>query len=169
MNWFKKKGFEETEKSEEAKEGNSQEYDMLNEGMAISPKLPALPPLPKLPKFDFEEPENTSSIKNIVSQPPMQLDAPYSEGVQTSQMPSYLSPAAKEAEPIFVKIDRFKEASEDFKRVKEKITEIEDMLKKIHELRKGEDSELEAWEKEIQTIKSRMDSIDNSLFKRIGE
>jgi len=71
-------------------------------------------------------------------------------------------------EPIFVKIDKFHEALDNFNKIKEKILGIEKELKNINEIKNKEDEELKEWENEIQSIKARMDAIDNSLFSKIG-
>ena len=71
-------------------------------------------------------------------------------------------------EPIFVKIDKFHDALDNFKKIKEKVLEIENELKNINEIKAEEEEELKEWESEIQSIKARMNAIDNSLFSRIG-
>jgi len=71
-------------------------------------------------------------------------------------------------EPIFVKIDKFHDALDNFNKIKEKVLEIENELKNITEIKNKEEEELKEWESEIQSIKARMNAIDNSLFNRIG-
>lgn len=79
------------------------------------------------------------------------------------------SPANQEKdEPIFVKIDKFHDALDNFNKIKEKVLEIENELKNINEIKNREEEELKEWESEIQSIKARMNAIDNSLFSRIG-
>jgi hypothetical protein len=71
-------------------------------------------------------------------------------------------------EPIFVKIDKFRNALDNFNKIKGKVLEIEEELKKINEIKSKEEEELKEWESEIQSIKAMMNSIDNSLFNRVG-
>jgi hypothetical protein len=71
-------------------------------------------------------------------------------------------------EPIFIKIDKFHESLDNFNKIKEKVLEIERELKNINEIKNKEEEELKEWENEIQSIKARMDAIDNSLFNKIG-
>jgi len=71
-------------------------------------------------------------------------------------------------EPIFVKIDKFHDALDNFNKIKEKVLEIENELKNISEIKNKEEEELKEWESEIQSIKARMNAIDNSLFSKIG-
>ncbi|MEK6830816.1 MAG: hypothetical protein AABX77_02205, partial [Nanoarchaeota archaeon] len=54
-----------------------------------------------------------------------------------------------------------------FDEIKERIIDIERLLAKTRELTAKEEKELEEWEREIQILKSRIDSIDNSLFKQL--
>lgn len=71
-------------------------------------------------------------------------------------------------EPIFVKIDKFKEALANFEIIKEKLLEIDDLLKKIKETKAREQEELDSWEKEVEDIKAKTQIIDERLFSKIG-
>ena len=72
-----------------------------------------------------------------------------------------------EAEPIFVRIDKFEDSLDIFQKVKQKISEIENTLKDIKNLKEQEEQELTSWEKEIQTVKTQIEKIDNELFSKI--
>lgn len=74
---------------------------------------------------------------------------------------------SKVKEPIFVKIDKFKDALANFELVKEKLAEIDSLLKKIKETRTQEQQELDSWEKEIEEIKAKIEGIDEKLFSKI--
>ncbi len=71
-------------------------------------------------------------------------------------------------EPIFVKIDKFKDALNNFEAIKKKLTEIENLLKRVKETRGREQEEMDMWEREIMTIKDRVSSIDEKLFSKLG-
>jgi len=73
----------------------------------------------------------------------------------------------KVKEPLFVKIDKFKEALSNFETVKEKLREIDELLKKIKETRIKEQEEFNSWEKEVNEIKDRIEDIDERLFSKI--
>ena len=75
-------------------------------------------------------------------------------------------PLRKETGPIFVKIDKFKDSSENFEKIKEKVGDIGDMLEKIKQIKEKEDQELKEREHEIEVIKTRVDNIYDSLFKK---
>ena len=59
-------------------------------------------------------------------------------------------------------------SSDNFNKIKEKVLEIETEIKNITEIKNKEEEELKEWESEIQSIKARMNAIDNSLFSKIG-
>jgi len=71
-------------------------------------------------------------------------------------------------EPIFVKIDKFKEALANFEIIKEKLLDIDNLLKKIKETKAKEQEELDSWEKEVEDIKAKAQIIDERLFSKIG-
>jgi hypothetical protein len=75
--------------------------------------------------------------------------------------------APKMKEPIFVKIDKFKDALASFELIKEKLAEIDNLLKKIRETRAQEQAEFDSWEKEIEEIKARVEGIDAKLFSKV--
>ena len=73
----------------------------------------------------------------------------------------------KEAEPIFIRIDKFEDGLKIFEKIKKQISEIESMLKEIKETKEKEESELEMWENEIKTAKDEIEKVDNNLFSKI--
>lgn len=73
----------------------------------------------------------------------------------------------KNAEPIYVRLDKFETSLQSIEEVKRKIAEIEHILKKTKEIKQKEEQELEAWEREIHIIKSRIDSVDKTIFNKL--
>lgn len=76
-------------------------------------------------------------------------------------------PIKKEKYPIYVKLDKFQESQETLHEIKEKLRELEHTLENIKEIKEREEKELEEWEREIQIIKSRLESIDSNIFNRV--
>lgn len=74
----------------------------------------------------------------------------------------------REAEPVFVRIDKYKAALMNFNEVRKRLAEIESMLNNIKEIKAREDAELQEWETEIQEVKSKLDSIDKGVFSKLG-
>ncbi|MEK6936410.1 MAG: hypothetical protein AABW67_06500 [Nanoarchaeota archaeon] len=73
----------------------------------------------------------------------------------------------KQAEPIYVRLDKFEITVETFRDIKNKIIEIEDLLERTKKIKQDEEKELDSWEREIQMIKSRLDLIDKSIFNKL--
>ena len=73
----------------------------------------------------------------------------------------------KEAEPIFIRIDKFEESLEIFEKTKKQIHEIEKMLSDIKKIREKEEEELDFWEGEIKTAKEKIERVDENLFSKI--
>jgi len=73
----------------------------------------------------------------------------------------------REKGPVFIRIDKFEEALEVFKKTKEKIDEIEKLLSETSELKEKEEEELSKWEKEIQEMKSQIEKVDKDIFSKI--
>lgn len=74
---------------------------------------------------------------------------------------------AKENEPIFIRLDKFEESLNIFQKTKDKINEMEKMLRDIRKIKEEEEKELGLWEEEIKTIKAQIEKIDNDLFSKI--
>ncbi len=73
----------------------------------------------------------------------------------------------KQAEPIYIRLDKFEVTVEAFREIKNKIIEIEDLLERTKKIKQDEEKELDSWEREIQMIKSRIDLIDKSVFNKL--
>lgn len=72
----------------------------------------------------------------------------------------------KEGDKVFVKIDKYHAAKKILSGVTGKLDEIDDLIKKIREVKQREEQELSSWEKEILTTKARIEEIDLYLFGR---
>lgn len=73
----------------------------------------------------------------------------------------------REAEPVFIRIDKFEESLKIFEKVKRQVLEIEEMLKDITKVKEEEERELSFWEKEIQKIKDQIEKIDENIFSKV--
>lgn len=116
-------------------------------------RMPELPQLPQLPS-NFRE----SEMAREESEPMKSF--------------SYGEPSASKSreiskEPVFVKLEKFKEAIEKFEDIKVKVGEIDSSLIKLREIKDKEENELKSWEEEIRSIKEKVASIDSSLFSKI--
>jgi hypothetical protein len=73
----------------------------------------------------------------------------------------------KSKEPIFIRIDKFQESLDFFKKIKKDISEIDKMLGDIKKIKEEEEKELNSWEEEIRTVKQEIEKIDNSIFSKV--
>ncbi len=75
-------------------------------------------------------------------------------------------PAGKKTEPIFIRLDKFETTMNTFEEIKDKVHEIEKLLAKTKDIKEQEQKELDEWERELQIIKARMESIDRDIFNK---
>lgn len=87
----------------------------------------------------------------------------------SSLLPSSVieSRLSKKIEPVYIRIDKFKAAIQSFNEIQKKVAEVEDLLQKIKEMKQKEDEELRVWERDLETIKARIDAIDKGVFSKL--
>jgi hypothetical protein len=141
------------------------------------PEMPRFPELPKdtmpsLPAFQFIPPPRFEEIR-IPSQKPMTMEIreapslPEMPEPEMLEMPKFHMPEMPESrprEPIFVKIDKYREAIMQLEIIKRKLHETSNLLEKIKDTRAKEGEELNVWMNEINTIKEKIGIIDKKLF-----
>ena len=183
MGWFDKK--------------QSVEKKQPNLSLPELPKLPELPniedkePIHQLPSFPNNslgdkfsqdtikdavtgkkegegEGANEFVTDNIQKMPAPPIKPIINEFKSDNEKTEYrIKSTTQEAEPIFVRIDKFEESLEIFEKTKEKISEIDETLKEIKEIKKEEEDQLNSWEKEIQKVKGQIEKIDKELFSKL--
>lgn len=84
-----------------------------------------------------------------------------------SEIKTFRAEKPKKTGPVFIRIDKFEEAISSFREIKKKVSEIENLLKTVKEVKAKEESELSEWEFELQKIKSKIEGIDKSLFSEL--
>ena len=188
MGWFKKKG-----SKQEISERDADELEAPRPGddpalpkLPEMPKLPKLKELPKLPSKRELEQQMQKPATAVPGLPPQRAAPPSMPDMEPSIMGAQAPPIEqlaktptgpitspptatlpKTKEPIFVKIDKFKDAVQSFEHVKSKVEDIEKMLHEIKLIKAKEEQELQQWENEVRVIKSRVENIDESLFKEM--
>jgi len=152
------------------------------------PKLPTLPSapspktnnssLPSFPSNSFGEKFSQNAIKEAISGKEKNNfgidDDDELEEIQAHEPASEFptenfrkSPRMIKAEPIFIRIDKFQESIKIFKEAKEKISEMEDMIKDIKKIKEEEESELNSWENQLETLKQEIKKVDENIFSKI--
>ncbi|HLD98056.1 MAG TPA: hypothetical protein VI815_01905 [Candidatus Nanoarchaeia archaeon] len=74
----------------------------------------------------------------------------------------------KQKEPLFVKLDKVENTISALNEIKLRMSEIDSLLRNLKEIKMKEDQELREWERELETVKTRLDQIDKDLFKDIN-
>lgn len=170
--------------------------EQLNlEDLPELPELPELPDLdrlnklPSLPNNSFGRKFSQDTIKeaitgekedeifdedkfeeNQMTQKPLRTPITYELPMHERRFPEGFEKAARvvrNAEQIFVRIDKFEESLETFEKAKEKLSEIERDLREIRVVKEKEQQELEFWENEIKNIKNKIEKANRDLFSKI--
>ena len=128
---------------------------------AISAPAISAPPMQKS-KFNIERPPQRGLT------PIKQQNLPKTVEITPGRpIENFGRPSVKKAEPIYIRLDKFETTVEAFEEIKNKITEIEEVLQKTRENKQKEEQELIEWEREIQVIKTRIESIDKNIFNKL--
>ncbi len=133
-------------------------------------KVPELPPI-ELPSYEpilekKEEKPATPEEKPAAKE----LEIPIRKKIEKPERPE-VEPETKGFEiekregPLFVRIDKYKEALHSLEYIKNRIKEAEHVLDEIDRLRMEEARELEHWKNELKAIKDKLLGVDKKLFE----
>ena len=75
-----------------------------------------------------------------------------------------MSSISKQKE-IYIKIDKFNSARRSIEFIGEKINQIDNLLKRVREVKLREEQELTGWEKELAVLRSRIKEINSTIFE----
>lgn len=158
------------------------------------PQLPALPQLPPVPTSDKKElpkfppfpsqdsreklsyaPEDNEVIveppqggfRNDKSPIPELPPVPKNHERRTFELSPVMESRTKPAEPIFVRIDKFQAAQKNFGQIKDKVREVEVVLRRVKDTKEREDKEISSWVDDLEKIKSRLAEIDSNIFSKL--
>ena len=126
--------------------------------------------MPGIPSIT-EKPSTMQGLPSITEKPrvvqklPSMTAAP--KITREMSMSSTRETMPKHNEPIFIRIDKFQSAHKNFGEIKDKVEEIESVLKKIKDVRLHEETELKGWTEDIKKVKSRLAEIDTNIFDQI--
>ena len=73
----------------------------------------------------------------------------------------------KQAGPLFIQLDKFEDSIETLDEIKIQISEIESLLRSIQEVKAREEETLSYWQKQIESLKARLDKVDRDLFENV--
>ena len=105
---------------------------------------------------------------SMISPPPAMRESKIVKEFSVQPKPITLPPPTEPRNSdIFVKIEKFRTARRSLADVKERLDEVNEMLKKIREMRLREEQELSSWEKEVATAKAQVDNVTQNIFEKI--
>ncbi|MEK6890991.1 MAG: hypothetical protein AABX03_02540 [Nanoarchaeota archaeon] len=156
-------------------------YDDYN--IPESEKYPPIIQKPRAIEYDpysRQNPQNVNEDNMIPSQFPIQSKQNTFEMSEYPKMKKGFQPQMppqsqqnfsklKRKEPLFVKLDKIENTISALNEIKLRISELDSLLRNIKEIKMKEEQELREWERELETIKTRLDQVDKDLFKDIGE
>jgi len=93
--------------------------------------------------------------------PPLPVNKLAKEEVEA---PSRL--AKKSSGDVFVKIDKFHSARRSLADVEDKLDEISSLLTKIREVKLREEQEITGWEKDMDSLKTRLSNLTVDIFEK---
>lgn len=70
-----------------------------------------------------------------------------------------------ESNPVFVKIDKYKEILDIVEVINKKIVNVKQLLSELEELKNKEEEEIMNWEKNLDEITNKIESIQEELTK----
>jgi len=68
---------------------------------------------------------------------------------------------------VFIKIDKFKSAKRSLEITKEKLVEVEDIIKKLRETTTKEEAHLNSWERELDTVRNKVREVSENIFEKV--
>jgi len=137
--------------------------------------------LPSFPDSPIKKGFAQTAIKEAVKEEgPNTLEMEEWEPPPKAPTPTLAPPPSKPISPmvppapkgpksvnIFIQISKFHTAKKAIESAKEKLEEIDSLLKKLRETKMREEQELSAWEREIATVRSKVKDITENIFEKM--
>tara|TARA_Y100000310_G_scaffold319294_1_gene374413 strand:- start:142 stop:603 length:462 start_codon:yes stop_codon:yes gene_type:complete len=147
-------------KKKEKKADFDSEIPLFNKNLPEKPFLKS-PETPKMSGFEHD----FGTIKKEIGEPKQdipKLDIPK----RNKRMVLSVNGATPIGDqPIFVKIENYKESMEGIDKIKSLCKEADNLLDEIHKIRTEEDRELEKWHKDLNQVKEKLLTVDKKLFE----
>jgi len=70
-------------------------------------------------------------------------------------------------QPFFVRIDKFNETVENFRKVYDQLHNIEKIIESLESTKDEEEKELAEWKKDVSDMKNNLNKIDKEIFNKI--
>lgn len=142
-------------------------------------ELPELPPLKTSSFFDSfkrEEPEKEalpsvpeeSDSAEEVPELPAKFKAPKIKELEEIPMRRIMPESTQaKTEDVYIKIDKFHSARRALNSARDKLKEVDELMRKIRETKMREEQELASWEDDISAIKSKVEDVTKNIFEKV--
>jgi len=147
----------------------------------ISPKI-APPPentedrnrLPSFPDSASHREFSQAAIKEAIREPiappkPREFEEwkPSAEPIRKLSRPEIPMPQKEERKEIYVKLDKFKSAKKTMALLASNVEEMEELIRKIRETKMREEQEFSSWEKNVESVRARIDTVKQNIFEKL--
>ena len=122
--------------------------------------------LPELPEWNHEEMQ-TKPVRTMELNEwsPKTIPQIHERQILKEEPAESLINQTNNKRPIFVKLDKFKEARDSLMKISEKLDQMDELLKVIKDFKTKEENEIGGWEKDIESIKARIVFINKEIFE----
>jgi len=69
--------------------------------------------------------------------------------------------------PLFIQLNKFEDSIAALDEIKIQVSEIESLLRSIQEVKAKEEEKLLYWQRQIESVKARLDKVDRDLFGNV--
>lgn len=129
-------------------------------------------PLPSFPDSPMKKGFSQAAIKESMEdgelpELPTKFRVPKIRELEEPLKKMTFETGAAKTEDVYVKIDRFHSARKALNTARNKLKEIDELMRKIRETKMREEQELTSWEKEIESVRSKVEDVTNSIFEKV--
>ncbi|MAF35688.1 hypothetical protein CL622_01050 [archaeon] len=103
--------------------------------------------------------QESNPILNTVAEP-----IPIQEPSEPNLAPSAVSPTGDQR-TFFVKIDKYEQAVDLLKQIKELTEDAGNVLTKLKDIKQKEDQDITQWETQLEQLNSKLLAVDSALFQ----
>lgn len=124
-------------------------------------KFPELPSMMESPAYEQTAMKEAAAIRQAVMPKEMMK-----QGEQQPMQPMAMPREKKAEQPLFIKVDAYKEIVDTLSVIKSKLVDASHILDELTRLKEEEDNELSAWHSDLAAIKEKLMLVDEKLFEQ---
>ncbi len=137
----------------------------------IGEDLPELPPiedteLPPLEEEPEEMPVPEPPRKAMPGYPMKEMQIPKPAMEKEEPHPAEMTHHFTQGGSIFLNVDDYKHIMDSAEGVKAKISDAEDILRKLHQLKEQKNEELRKWQMTVADMQRKLAYVDKTLFEK---